>query len=210
MISKSDEASLSRLRGNVLFACWQQTVDRDKWPDLLVKWLKGGAPKQGGELRTLQVIAEGFLLGDTELDHQQTETVAQSLHRDVQELMFENWAAAEPGLILRENLRRLIGNSGVETKGELAKLLGVSAATLSRWISGHQEPDTRARRAIVSLFGLRSDEELEQTPLFLSYTPVTHAERVAWIQSRVVQMPWHELRELFPAFRRLCGPRRTR
>lgn len=205
MISKIDEATSSRLRANVQFACWQQTANREDWPDLLVKWLQGGAPKPGAELRAMRLIAEAFLLGESDLDYQHAEAVAQSLHRDIQELMFENWPAAEPGLILRQNIRRLLGNSGTETKGELAKRLGVSAATLSRWTGGHQEPDTRARRAIVSLFGLRSIEDLEQVPLFLAYVPVTHAERVAWIQSRVADMSWRELDELFPALRRLCG-----
>jgi transcriptional regulator with XRE-family HTH domain len=177
---------------------------------LVVKWLKGGAPEQGSQLRALRLVAETFLLGESELDHQDAEAVAQSLHRDVQELMFENWPAAEPGLILRQNIGRLLGNSGAATKGELAKRLGVSAATLSRWISGQQQPDTRARRAIASLFGLRSSEDLEHTPLFLSYMPVTHAERVAWIQSHVVDMSWRELDELFPALRRLFGRRSVR
>jgi transcriptional regulator with XRE-family HTH domain len=210
MIPKIDASGRSTLRANLQFSCWQRTVDRDKWPSLLAKWLTKGASQDDGELRPLRLIAEGFLLGDVELDHDQVEAVAQSLHRDIQELMFENWPAAQPGRILRENVRRLLGNSGAETKGELASLLGVSAATLSRWTKGHQEPDTRARRAIVSLFGLQSVEELEQTPLFLSYAPVTHAERVAWIQSRVVDMSWHELKELFPALRRLCEPRHSR
>ena len=200
-----DGSGVSNLRTNVEFACWKRTKRRDEWPLLLGKWLAAGAPKKSDELRELQRIAERFLLGEAELDHQQAEAVAQALHRDVQELVFESWVADEPGLILRENLRRLLGNSGSGTKGELAKLLGVSAATLSRWISGHQEPDTRARRAIASLFGLRGIEDLEQAAVFLSYTPVTHAERVAWIQSRVVDMPWSQLKEMFPALRRLCS-----
>lgn len=192
------------------FACWRQNADRATWPQLVAGWLTGDVATGEDGLRAALRLAETYLLGDLDLTHQQAEAVARALHRDVQELMFENWPAAEPGFILQQNIRRLLENSGAETKAELAKTLCVSAATLSRWISGSQVPDTRARRAIASLFGLRGVEDLEQTPVFLSYSPVTHAERVAWIQSRLVDMSWVELRELFPALRRLCDPRLAR
>ena len=210
MVSEVDPSSSANLRANVQFACWRQNVDRATWPPLLARWLTGNVAAGEGGLRAALRFAETYLLGDLDLTHQQAELVARALHRDVQELMFENWPAAEPGLILQQNIRRLLENSGVETKAGLAKTLGVSAATLSRWISGSQVPDTRARRAIASLFGLRGVDDLEQTPVFLSYSPVTHAERVAWIQSRLVDMSWVELRELFPALRRLCDPRNSR
>ena len=197
--------STNGVRTNVLFACWRRTAAKDDWPQLLGGWLVAEPSPAEAKLLVARRVAESFLMGETGLDHQQVELLARSLHRDVQELMFESWPAAEDGLILRENMRRLIENSGADSKGGLAKTLGVSAATLSRWISGQQVPDTRARRAIVSLFGLRSSEDLEQTPLFLSYTPVTHAERLVWIQSRLVRMSWTELGELFPAFQRLCS-----
>lgn len=174
-----------------------------------MRWLGGAATPSGTEDQVAMEVAESFLIGETALDHQQVDSIARSLHCDVQELMFENWADAEPGLIVRENLRRLLGNSGAESKGRLAKEIGVSAATLSRWISGQQVPDTRARRAIAALFGMSASEDLEQSPMFLSYLPVTHAERQVWIQSRLEQMSWLELRELFPAFRRLCNPSRS-
>lgn len=210
MISEHDAVLPGPLRANVQYACWRQTVDREAWPQLLASWLAGTAGQSEDGSQATHRFAEAFLLGDANLSHQQAEVVARALHRDVQELMFENWPATEPGLILRQNIGRLLGNSGAETKGELAKTLGVSAATLSRWISGSQVPDSRARRAIAALFGLGGAEDLEQTPVFLSYSPVTHAERLAWIQSRVVRMSWAELRELFPALRRLCDTRSAR
>lgn len=190
------------------FTCWRLNADRATWPQLLARWLTGDDAAGEGGVRAALLFAETYLLGDLDLTHHQAEAIARALHRDVQELMFENWPAAEPGLILQQNIRRLLENSGAETKGALANTLGVSAATLSRWITGSQVPDTRARRAIASLFGLRSVEDLEQVPLFLSYLPITHAERLTWIQSRFVEMSWVELRDLFPALHRLCVPRR--
>jgi hypothetical protein len=146
-------------------------------------------------------------MGHVELSQDQTEAAARSLHRDVQELVFEDWPASEPGLILRENVRRLLGNPGAMSKGALAELLGVSPATLSRWIGGQQVPDTRAREAIASMFGLRTGDDLERTPIFLSFLPVTHAERLAWLHDRLGDVTWDELRDLFPALHRLlAGP----
>jgi hypothetical protein len=49
-------------------------------------------------------------------------------------------------------------------------------------------------------------EELESNPIFLSYLPVTHGERVAWLSSRLRAMSWRELHELFPALMRIFSP----
>ncbi len=108
--------------------------------------------------------------------------------------------------MLTENLRRLLADPGDQTKAQLAEELGVSPATLSRWIGGTQIPDKTARGMIANLFGLRSSEELESSPIFLSYLPVTHGERIAWLNSRLRDMSWRELRELFPALLRIFGP----
>ena len=59
---------------------------------------------------------------------------------------------------------------------------------------------------IAKLFGLRDPEELESNPIFLSYLPVTHGERVAWLSSRLRAMSWRELHELFPALMRIFSP----
>jgi hypothetical protein len=59
---------------------------------------------------------------------------------------------------------------------------------------------------IANLFGLRDPEELESNPIFLSYLPVTHGERVAWLSSRLRAMSWRELHELFPALMRIFSP----
>jgi transcriptional regulator with XRE-family HTH domain len=194
-----------KLRTNILYACWQRTHDQGQWVGLLSSWLQPGSPKTGAELQALRQILESFLLGDCEFDFQQAELIARSLNHDVQDLLYEDWAASKPGLILRENLKRLLGNSGSSTKNELARELQVSRATVSRWISGRQQPDRRARTAIAGWFGLHRGEDLEQLPLFLSYAPVTHAERIAWVQAQLVEASSRRLAEIFPALRRLLG-----
>lgn len=206
IIQKSDPSASQTLRRNLQLECWRTTRELAAWPDVIADWLSGSDKRGADEWTAARRIAEAFLSEAAALSTDQVEAVSRSLHRDVQELIFDDWVSAEPGLVLRENVRRLLDNSGAPTKAELADRLEVSAATLSRWTGGQQEPDLRARRAIVSLFGLRSVEELEQVPLFLSYVPVTHAERVAWVQERVGEMRWDELRELFPALLRLLSP----
>lgn len=40
---------------------------------------------------------------------------------------------------------------GTKTQAELAFSLGVSAATVNRWLNGHYMPDFRSRRALMAL-----------------------------------------------------------
>jgi transcriptional regulator with XRE-family HTH domain len=206
MISKSDDSADRRVRINVRFACWELDARRERWPALLAGWLgtrPGNGPAAGDDN---MLLSEGVLSDLQSLSHDQVRAVADALSRDVQELFFEDWPQSKPGLVLHQNLRRLLADPGEQTKAQLAEELGVSPATLSRWIGGSQLPDTTARGMIANLFGLRNSEELEVNPLFLSYLPVTHGERVAWLGARLRAMSRRELHELFPALMRIFSP----
>jgi hypothetical protein len=203
MIPQYDVPSERQVRINIRFACWERDERRERWAALLAGWLGpragGGPAKQDDYLRLA-----GRVLSDLQaLSHDQVNVVAAALNRDPQELFYENWPHSKPGLVLHQNLVRLLADPGEQTKTQLAKELGVSPATLSRWIGGSQLPDTTARRMIASLFGLRDPEELENSPIFLSYLPVTHGERVAWLSSRLRALSSRELQELFPALMRI-------
>lgn len=200
----------AQLYENVRFACWrEQPNDRDRWPVLLMRWLQG--PGDAAETSAAPTLedAEAVLAGQRSLSREETLLIAQALDRATDDLMFENWPHATPGLVLRENVKRLLGDNGPGNKGKTAKSLGVSQQTMSRWLHRGQAPDTKAKRAIVAMFGLRSVEELEQSPLFLSYLPVTHVERLAWLSEQLRSMPPAKLRSLFPSLQRiLSGPPR--
>jgi hypothetical protein len=196
MISKNDYSSNKSVSINIRFACWRVSQDRSSWPDLLAGWLG----------RRDDIGVAGAILSDMQAPiPDQIERVAAALNADEQDLVFANMPAVAGVNVLHKNLERLFSNPGKNTKGQLAEQLEVDPATLSRWIGGKQAPDTAARRRIAALFGLGGPEELDQNPIFLSYLPVTHAERIAWVNSRLQEISLQELRELFPAFYRMLS-----
>ena len=132
--------------------------------------------------------------------------VADALSRDQHGHFYEDWPAAIPGLMMAENLRLLLAGPGEQAIAQLAEELGVSPATLSRWIGSTQIPDRTAPGMIANQFGLRSPEELESSPVFLSYLPVTHGERVAWLSSQLKDMSCRERHDLCRALLRILGP----
>jgi transcriptional regulator with XRE-family HTH domain len=62
-------------------------------------------------------------------------------------------------LYLAQNLKYLRNKAG-ETQGDIAKLLGVSEMTISRYESGENEPDLKKLVVIAQHFGVSVDEIL--------------------------------------------------
>ncbi len=207
MAVDSDVPTEQQVRINIRFACWEQDDNRANWGALVAGWLGKRGAETGDQRDERLRTAERVLCDLQGLTPDQASAVAGALNRDVQELAFESWPRSKPGFVLQQNLKRLFADPGEKTKTQLAEELGVSPATLSRWVGGSQVPDTTARRMIANLFGLRDPEELENSPIFLSYLPVTHGERVAWLNSQLRSMSWRELHELFPALVRIFSPR---
>ena len=206
MVHGNDAGAEQRVRVNIRFACWEREKQSARWLPLVAEWLGSSLGDDDGRPGDRERFAGRVLCDLQVLSPKHVKAVADALSRDQQELFYGDWPAATPGLLLKENLRRLLADPGEQTKAQLAEELGVSPATLSRWIGGPQIPDKTARAMIANLFGLRSSEELESSPIFLSYLPVTHGERVAWLSSRLRDMSWRELHELFPALLRIFGP----
>ena len=189
-----DYRSAAAVAVNIRYACWKASQKHEQWPSLLATWL--GRREEVG-------LATAILCDFQTPTSEQIESLAKALHIDEQDLVFTTMPTAEGVDLLSENLKRLLASTGNQTKGALAKEIGVSPATLSRWISGGQVPDTSARRRIAVFFGLRSPEELAESPIFLSYLPVSHGERLAWLNSRLQVIASHELHYLFPALLRI-------
>jgi transcriptional regulator with XRE-family HTH domain len=108
---------------------------------------------------------------------------------------------------LAENLRFLFSGLGHGGKKSLASKLGIDPTTVSRWLSGAYEPQPASLSQLVSEFGLPSGTNLEEDPVFLSIEPVSLIERREWINKRINVLSSDELRELFPALRRLLEER---
>lgn len=157
-----------------------------------------------GESQTALALA--LLAGEVCPTNAQLEALANALALDLVDLqlasMLDNLG---PNGILMRNVVRLLDGRGALSQKDLAVELGVSQETITRWRSLKRVPDKAAKQAIVRYFGLGAMDDLERKPLFLSYAPVTHAERVNWLQETARRMHSSKLSELFPALMRLMG-----
>ena len=194
MISRIDPKVAKTFAVNIRYLCWKRNRDRNLWPGLLASWLR--------ETDSLEV-ALSLLTEARPPKPEHIESIARELNLDEQELVFTDMAIGEGVSLLKCNLERLLSSPGKLSKGDLAREVGVSPATLSRWISGVQVPDTKARRMIANLFGLRGEDELVNVPLFLSYQPLTYGEQIAWLNKCLQEIDENELFELFPALSRI-------
>jgi transcriptional regulator with XRE-family HTH domain len=90
---------------------------------------------------------------------------------------------------------------------ELWGSLGVEPTTVSRWLNGSYKPQASNLRRMVTYFELPPDTDLRETPLFLSEEPVALTDRRNWLHSRLNALSSADLRDLYPALRRLLEER---
>jgi hypothetical protein len=105
--------------------------------------------------------------------------------------------------VLLQNLEHLFGSLSRGGKKAVAAQLSIDPTTVSRWLGGTCEPHASSLRQLTSYFGLPADTDLRDTPIFLSADPVTVTERRRWLHAQVDAMNPEDLRDLYPALRRL-------
>ncbi len=196
----------TQLGENLRWRCWlaenleSQTRDRTAWSGHPMRWPKRVAAWLRWTEDTRR--AEQLLTGTVSPSEAEIAALADALRIDEQDLIFSRLAEANRQDFSRLNLARLLVTSDGQTKAQLAEALGIHQSTFSRWIDG-QKPDRRARRALREHFGLRSELDVLDEPIFLSYWPITHTERVHWVQSQARGLHPSQMRDLFPALAKL-------
>ena len=191
---------LPHLGENLCWLCWEDRTDGRQpqqlaWRTKVARWLGNPDDLHRAEM----------LLGDqVSVTSSEIARLAEATDLDEQDLGFSRLAEARRLEFPRLNLERLLKATQPSTKSELASLLGVHPSTFSRWLKG-QTPDRSARRALCAHFGLRSESDIVDEPLFLSYLPLTHGERMNWVKTRVAEVSPSGLREVFPALVRLLS-----
>jgi transcriptional regulator with XRE-family HTH domain len=146
-------------------------------------------------------LVRGTLL-DVEISSGQLRALAEALGFDEENLRFAD-LPRDRGNALSENIRFFFSSLQHGGKKSLASKLGIDPTTVSRWLSGNFEPQPASLRHLVSEFGLPSGTNLLEDPVFLSAEPVSVIERKQWLNERINALSSDELRELFPALRRL-------
>lgn len=194
---------------NIRLACFERSKERSRWPHLVARWLQGprlDAP-DATSFEGLLYAAESILLEVHAPSLPHLESIASALNTDMQSLMYEDRLVERPDWVLTENLRRLLvsSKSGEGNLTTLANHLGVNPSTISRWKRGIQAPDRATQMALIGLFHLPANTDLRLSPVFLSYSPVTHSERLAWAATQLEKLSPSELHALFPALRKVLS-----
>jgi len=183
---------------NVRFLLWQQGITRASW----VKWLVRECPVERQWARKL-VCGE---LHDGEIQTTEQERLAAALEFPEAELRFQDLPNTHSDILL-ENLKSLFSGLKRGGKKEMAGALQVDPTTVSRWLNGTSQPNRTTLDAISQFFGLPRGTNLRRDPIFLANAPVAVVEQKQWIVRQVETMSPDDLRELYPALRRLLEER---
>lgn len=186
-----------QVSNNVRFLLWDKKIPRTGWEAWLVK---ANIPSAMSKR-----LIQGTLTDD-KIESGQMRAIAEAMGLDEESLRSVHLPQARADVLL-ENLRFLIGTLGHGGKKSLAAKLDIDPTTVSRWLRGGYEPQPASLSQIVSEFGLQPGTDLLKDPVFLSAEPISVVERKEWLNKRIDALSPEELRELFPALRRLLEER---
>jgi transcriptional regulator with XRE-family HTH domain len=188
----------SQVSINVRFMLWSRKIARTEWEAWLT--MRADIPHDTSKRLVLGTLP------DAEISSRQMRALAEALGLDEENLRFAN-LPRDQGRVLAENLQFLFSTLERGGKKSLASKMGIDPTTVSRWLSGAYEPQPASLSQLVSEFGLPSGTDLLQDPIFLSAEPVSAVERRQWLSKRINALSSDELRDLFPALRRLLEER---
>ncbi len=191
---------VGQISANVRYVLWLKRVPRAQW----VAWLSIRTSLAQTKIRAL-IRSE---ISDAQVSPEDLSELGRALETEGEgeNLRFAD-LARDGSDVLHENLRFLFGSLGHGGKKSLASELGVDQTTVSRWLNGSYEPQTSSLRQISSYFGLPVGTDLREDLIFLSADPVALTERRNWLRARIDDLSTDELRELYPALRRMLEER---
>jgi transcriptional regulator with XRE-family HTH domain len=185
-----------RISTNVRYLLWRQQVPKLQW----VGWLTNRSSLGGAFVR--EVVygrAADENIGETECGHLAR---VLGLEAEPDSLRFGDFAN-ERCDVLKENLKHLLDTLGHGGKKALAAAFNIDPTTISRWLNGSSQPTDSTLKQLGTYFGIPSGTNLRVDPVFLSAEPVSLAERRRWLTARLEALSADEIRELYPALRRL-------
>lgn len=188
----------TRISNNLRLTLWRQGIPRTQW----VGWIAARC-ELGPEL--VRSVVGGSALDDQVGDAGCSQlTRAIGIAAEAETLRFADMVGTECD-VLRENLAYLMNALGHGGKKALAAKFSVDPTTISRWLNGTSQPNDTTLRELATYFGVPAGTDLRSDPVFLSLDPVALTERRQWLVSRLESLSADELRDLYPALRRMLG-----
>jgi transcriptional regulator with XRE-family HTH domain len=190
----------NRISMNARYLLWRKGIPREQWD----KWL---VTLTSLDAQTVRSLISGAL-ADERTSAEQVRQLGQAFELEDEggNLRFANFAGDSCNVLV-ENLKFLFDSLRRGGKKSLSNELGVDPTTISRWLNGSSEPPVSKLDRIVAHFGLQPTTNLREDAVFLSAEPVALTERRNWLHSRLEALPLDDLRDLYPALRRLLEER---
>jgi transcriptional regulator with XRE-family HTH domain len=188
----------SRISNNLRLTLWRQGIPRGQW----IRWIAARCEIDSDLVRA---IVEGNASDDQVGDSECSKLArAIGMASEAETLRFADMVGTYCD-VLRENLTYLMNALGHGGKKALAAKLSVDPTTISRWLNGTSQPSGATLSQLASYFGIPGGTDLRSDPVFLSVEPVAVSERKQWLVSRLESLSADELRDLYPALRRMLG-----
>ena len=186
--------NVDRLALNLRYLLWRREEPRQDW----ARALRAQLPRWSSE-RVRAVLSDGTQ------DYRELQELAEALGITEEELTHADLLCESTVDVLRENLCYLAASLVRGGKAELAEFLGKDATTISRWLRGDSRPSTASLAQISDFFGLPARIDLNTQPVFLNMEPVSVIERREWLHRQINALSSEEIRDLFPALKKIFG-----
>lgn len=194
------ETSPNLVSENTRYLLWREDTRESPAPTDRTPWSRKVSAMTGCSLDQAEAFLDGGLLSDAEI-----RSIAGAFSLEEETLRLDDLAAGVN--VLHENIRFLFDSGTHGDKLKFAESYGMTASTVSRWISGKHPPEGQNPARLAEFFGLSPSVNLARDRVFLSYRPVTVLQRKKRIKDLIDLLPPDDLRELLPALEKLLKVR---
>jgi transcriptional regulator with XRE-family HTH domain len=176
---------------NLRYLLWRSKIKREDWSVQLSAWAKCHKSR-----------AEEILNG-APLETIEQQEIAKNTDVSEEAIQTERFLNDKVD-VLWENIKFLTEKDYTGEKlVAIARAIGVSQVTISRWRSRNQRPEDAQIAKLCLYFNLPAKTDLKTDSIFLSLYPIGALDRKNWLKQQIDQLDPEILDEIFPALRRL-------
>jgi transcriptional regulator with XRE-family HTH domain len=178
---------------NIRYLVWKENPDPTRWPELLRKNVSFTIQRANSVLR------------GSKLTSKERAAVVEGFNVEEEAFVTSRLFGMSTTDLLMMNLKHLMKEIPRGSRKKMAKELGVTPESVSRWSTSQNPPSTNNMALLLKYFQLDSSLNLNETPYFLSLSPVGHFSQKRWLKERIDKISAPELSKLFPALEKLLG-----
>jgi transcriptional regulator with XRE-family HTH domain len=175
---------------NLLYLLWEETQDRDRWPDLLAKWTD------------LSKDEASVILDREQVSDETLRQVAEANGYTIEEVKYGRLLGEDK--IKDRNIQYLLGQLKHGEGQKLADEIDVASETVSKWRQGDYSPSSKNTEKILSYFRA-PDVNISKDPLFLMMKPMTGEMIRRDLQDKMGESEISKLKKYYDAIVKLIS-----